>query len=78
MALGINQTRMLLMLASPATALVTPDAVSRRLIKRGLLADEGSAIRITPAGLRALADEMEAGRVETAIEAMKRDAKERR
>ena len=75
MALGINQTRMLIMLASPTTALVTPDAVSRSLIKRGLVSDESGLIRITPAGLRALADEMDAGRVETAIEAMERDAK---
>ena len=78
MALGINQTRILMMLASPTMGMMTPDAVSRRLVEIGLLKDEGGLIRIAPAGLRALADEMESGRVEAAIEAMKRDAKDRR
>ena len=75
MRIGSNQLNRLILLGSPTRAFLVPDEVSRSLIKRGLVSDESGLIRITPAGLRALADEMDAGRVETAIEAMERDAK---
>lgn len=47
---------------------------SRFKNQRGLLrSDKGAFYCITPAGLRVLADEMEAGRVEGALEWSKRE-----
>ena len=67
--LGKLQRERLMGLASPSLLLVVGDAVSASLIKRGLLApavpDRPEAWhRITPAGLRALADEFQAGRLD--------------
>jgi hypothetical protein len=69
---GINQLRTLIMTASPGRVLLTPSAGDRALVQRGLLRERepGGACCITPAGLRALADAMEAGRVDDALEAM--------
>lgn len=76
MRIGQQQLRMLIMSASPTSILVTPDKVSASLVARGLLAsDERGGCTITPAGLRILADEMEAGRIPAALDAMRRDAK---
>lgn len=63
--LGPRQLAMLRSVGTTA-ALVVPDRVSRRLCDLGLMTSEadGSFARITPAGIRALADAAEAGRVE--------------
>ena len=63
--LGARQIELLRGLANPC-ALVVPDNISRSLVKRGLLAAEpdGSFAHITPAGLRALADAADSGRVQ--------------
>lgn len=47
------------------SALVVPTAMSRRLVDLGMMQaeDDGSLARITPKGLRALADAVDAGRV---------------
>lgn len=79
MTIGRHQLRLLILTASPTCVLVTPDRSSAGLVKRGLLIEDNAAgCTITPAGLRALADEMEAGRVATAIDKMKADAAWRR
>ncbi len=67
--LGKNQLERLLGLASPSMMLVVGDNLSGSLVKRGLLAprfpaDPGAWHRITPAGMRALADAYEAGQLE--------------
>lgn len=62
--LGPRQLAMLRSVGTTA-ALVVPCRVSHRLCDLGLMTAEadGSFARITPAGLRALADAAEAGRV---------------
>lgn len=79
MRIGKDQLGTLIMLASPTCILLTPDRSSAGLVKKGLLRERepGRACCITPAGLRALADEMESGRVDDALEAIKKDAAER-
>ncbi len=66
--LGTQQLRLLCTLGSPGLALVVPDRVSNSLVRLGLLRDTHRAgpgmQRVTAAGLRRLADEMEAGRLE--------------
>ena len=64
MHLGRNQLDLLLKLG-PTMALVVPSKTSRRLTELGLLAaeEDGSFARITPAGLRALADAADAGKI---------------
>jgi hypothetical protein len=67
--LGKLQLERLLGLASPSCMLIVGDAVSKSLVKRGLLKanfpDTPEAWhRITPAGLRVLADAYEAGTLE--------------
>jgi len=64
--LGKQQLQRLLGLASPSSLLIVGDAVSKSLVKRGLLKpnfpdDWGTWHRITPAGMRVLADAYEAG-----------------
>jgi hypothetical protein len=64
--LGKLQLEKLMGLASPTRLLIVGDAVSRSLVKRGLLkanfSDSPDAWhRITPAGMRVLADAYEAG-----------------
>jgi hypothetical protein len=76
---GKDQLRMLIMLGSPTMTLITPGKSERGLIARGLLRqDKGGACCITSAGLRVLADEMETGRVTSALDAMCKDAAKRR
>lgn len=72
---GKNQLQILIMLGSPATLLLAPDRLVRGMVSRGLLRERapGKACCITPAGLRRLADEMQAGRVDDALEAMRKD-----
>jgi F0F1-type ATP synthase epsilon subunit len=50
------------------------------MVKRGLLkcANNGGFACITPFGLRVLADEMEAGRVDDAIERIRKDVERRK
>lgn len=67
--LGKNQLERLMGLASPSCLMIVGDKVSGSLVKRGLLKpnfpDSPDAWhRITPAGLRALADAYEAGHLE--------------
>jgi hypothetical protein len=67
-ALGPKQLQMLMSLGSPGFALVVPDKLSLSLQKRGLLTPRFSGsdgfLRITPAGLRVLAEAMERGALE--------------
>jgi hypothetical protein len=68
-ALGKKQLERLMGLASPSSLLVVGDDVSASLVKRGLLKphfeDKPDAWhRITPSGIRALADAYEAGQLE--------------
>lgn len=67
--LGKNQLERLLGLASPSMMLVVGDKLSKSLVSRGLLApkfpDKPDAWhRITPQGMRALADAFEAGQLQ--------------
>jgi hypothetical protein len=64
--LGKRQRELLLTLASPSRVMIVGDALTASLVRRGLLAarDNGDWCRITPAGMRALADEYEAGRLD--------------
>ena len=80
MRIGQQQLRLLIMTASPTRILLTTDKVSDSLVRRGLLreTDRSKACCITPAGLRALADEMEAGRVDDALERMRKDVEARK
>jgi hypothetical protein len=62
--LGTHQLRTLLIMASPAVIMLTPDKVARSLAGRGLLkqhTETCGALRITAAGMRVLADAYEAG-----------------
>ncbi len=63
--IGRRQRDLLALIARPGTALVVPDKVSRSLVRRGLArhARPDAMVHITAAGLRALADEAEAGRL---------------
>ena len=64
MRLGTKQLQLLAQLASPTVFLVTPDRRSASLVRRGLLREVVSgACCITPAGLRRLADAIEAGQL---------------
>lgn len=64
MRIGKQQLSLLMFLAGPDRLMVTPrDSVARSLVARGLLADDRGGTRITADGLRALANEMDAGRV---------------
>ncbi len=67
--LGKHQLERLMGLASPSCLMVVGDAVSRSLVKRGLLMpyfpDKPDAWhRITPSGLRVLAEAFEAGQLD--------------
>jgi hypothetical protein len=71
---------MLMALASPSCAMVVPDKVALSLVKRGLLrTHDGGFACITPSGLRTLANELEEGRIEDAIQwsAKEREKNER-
>lgn len=64
MKLGTRQLETLRAVGTTA-AIVVPDSITRRLCALGLMASEasGSFAHITPAGLRALADAVDAGRI---------------
>lgn len=71
--LGKLQLERLMGLASPTCLLVVGDALSKSLVSRGLLKphfqDRPDAWhRITPSGLRALADAFEAGALDQFME----------
>lgn len=65
MLLGPRQRDLLAQMGGLRSALVVADALALSLIRRGLLAADanGSFAHITAAGLRALADEVDAGRI---------------
>lgn len=70
--LGKLQLELLMALASPSCLMIVGNGVSKSLVDRGLLkpnfADKPEAWhRITPNGLRALADAYETGRLEPLI-----------
>ena len=73
--IGSDQLRTLVLCSSVTSVLLTPYRGSRALVKRGLLRERepGGGCCITATGLRALATEMEAGRVDDAIEMMRKD-----
>lgn len=70
MRLGKLQIKLLAGLGSPFTLLVVGDALSASLVKRGLLvATRGDSLfRITPAGLRELADVLDRGDLEQFVD----------
>lgn len=76
--IGKNQLRLLITLASPTMMLMTGGKEAVAMASRGLLQERrqgnGVGYSISSSGLRALADEMEAGRVDDAIERMKAGA----
>jgi hypothetical protein len=78
--IGKNQLQTLVMLGSPTMSLVVPGRECRALIQNGLLrtSETGGFACITPKGLRALADEMEAGRVDGALENIRKDVEARK
>lgn len=66
MRLGPRQLELLRKVGT-TRLLVAPDARSRRLCELGLMrahGEDGGMVGITPAGLRALADAAEEGRIE--------------
>ena len=67
--LGPNQVALLAALGSPHRAMVVADALCMSLVKRGYahcLRDDGF-VAITPTGLHALADLLEAGRIDQSV-----------
>jgi hypothetical protein len=78
MRVGKNQIDILVVLASPMY-LAVPGPECKGLIARGLLRERepGGYACITPLGLRVLADEMEAGRVNDALERMRKNVEKR-
>lgn len=77
---GDNQLRVLVMLGSPTMSLVVPGKECRSLIANGLLQThpDGGFACITAKGLRVLADEMDKGRVASALERIKADVEKRK
>jgi hypothetical protein len=68
--LGKNQIARLAAIAAPGTALIVGDDISQALIDRGLAASDGQPnvfVRITPKGLRHLADLADRGKVDLSI-----------
>jgi hypothetical protein len=66
--LGIRQVRRLAALSGIGLCQVVPDDVTRSLCLRGLMLgtapDGDGMVVVTPAGLRALADALDAGRMD--------------
>lgn len=79
MRVGKNQLQTLIVLGSPTMLLLVPGPRHRSMVERGLLrqSDSGGSVCITPKGLRVLADEMERGRVDDALEHMRKDVEAR-
>lgn len=77
--LGKRQLEALMRLASPGVAIVVPDKVDRSLERRGYLKPltgrSDGFLRITPAGLRALADAFERGELEQFLHDLYRKAR---
>ena len=65
MRLGIRQLELLRSVGT-TRALVVADRASSRLCEIGLMKEmgDGSFVAVTPAGLRALADAVDAGRID--------------
>lgn len=63
--LGKQQLRMLAALSAIDRVLIIGDKLSASLVRRNLLSAEpdGNYVQITPTGLRAVANEIEAGRI---------------
>lgn len=79
MRLGNKQRQLLAALGSPSMVLLIGDSVSASLARRGLVREDelrGSCC-ITPAGMRALADELESGRITDGLERTKRQREKR-
>lgn len=78
--IGKRQLELLVVLGNPTCALVVPDKCALSLVARGLLkvTERDNFACITAAGLRALAAEMEAGRVDDAIERIRKDVEARK
>ena len=73
MRLGKRQLELLIVLAQPNMIMCSPGKAATAMIERGLLRRPShmkSAAVISSAGLRALADAMDAGLVEPTIERM--------
>lgn len=72
MALGKRQLKLLAGMGSPFSWLIVGDRLSDSLAKRGLLKPRSdgsySFFRITPAGLRTLADALERGELEQFVD----------
>jgi len=80
--LGKLQIERLMALASPSMLLIVGDAVSKSLVKRGLLVpkfpDTPEAFHvITPAGMRTLADAYETGKLDQFMKKFPRDSADR-
>ena len=77
MKIGKDQLATLIMLATPTRVQVIGGRSEAGLVRRGLLRERNHGLCITPDGLRALADEMESGRVDDALDRMRKEAEER-
>jgi hypothetical protein len=80
MRIGKRQLETLVALGSPACAMVVPDKCALSLVARGFLkiSESGGFACITASGLRVLAEEMEAGRVDNALERIRKDVEARK
>lgn len=78
--LGKRQLDWLILLSSVDRIAFHQDAAARSLVRRGLLLEDapGGCITISAAGLRALADEMDAGRMQDALARLRAEAQARR
>lgn len=76
-AMAFDKLCQLMGMASPTCRLITPDKNTTVLIASGLVKEDDRGFAITPNGLRALADQMEAGHVVACISRLKREQKER-
>lgn len=66
--LGTRQLELLMLMSLCGSVVTARDATVRKLLGRGLLTERSAGgLRITPAGLRTLADELEAGRVDAVL-----------
>jgi hypothetical protein len=74
--LGLNQIDHLRANGAYGRFLIVPNKVTHSLVRRGLMEfcaeDRDSFAHITPSGLRALADEIEAGRIPSARECLEK------
>lgn len=73
MRLGDKQLELLIFMGGPGRILLTEDRVSRSLVKRGLLhRDKLAGVHVSPAGLRAVANAMERGRIDAILDAARK------